>query len=1133
MTTISHQAGTLSIQLGGLSSNHSRGQSFLTPGEAFTLKSATFEIGKSGSPTDNLSLEIYSGPGTGLLGTADQVIAGSDIAAVASSHTFTFSPALNLSANTTYYWRLTRSGPVDGTNYFTILGESTGTYADGQSYSITDTGTWNALAGDINFSLTSDIILAGLSTSSLFASPVGPFKSSAGEFYILGNDETSGPGFAMLKATDPSSSWTLIDQTSGGGGTMRAIAAHQDGDDLHVVYASGTNTTAIATGYGVFSMASDTWTTAPDPIAISSAVDTSSTSLGTPVAMVSITMRSTGELVVFRNDLHFVTMGKNYAHVVCQRKPAGGSWGGFQSVDTGGATDYHHPMAVLGVSDNVHLIYGPVLTGSGSATHMKTLGATNALSGQVSASLSDEPRSAIAYDRDGAGTIRVAVSAVRTDSTPGAAYFDSSATPTFTEAQVDASFTASVSPHRIFEDNGDLYQLILDSTSEDLFLYTSTDDGANWTQVGAGAVFTGSILADDNSLSRCAKVYISGGNYVIPLVVRDNGVIKYDEIVLRSAATGTQFDQGIEATASTSTTVSLSVAKNVLATSLATVVLGRSISKAVSAAASSVTSMVKGAAKSVAASAFGTVTVNAGRALNQFVSVAASTATSLTKGAARSIATSASTSVSAVKTASKRLSAGVASAASLAKAAGKTVAAACGTAVSAPLKAVSKALSVSAASSVILGASKAFLVTVSAAVATQVSLLKNATRTLVATLGPSVSVTKQVTKTIAASLASSVSLVRSIGKGISAAAASAVSVAADLFIGAVTFPVTINAAVLTQVSVIKQAAKSVAASAVSSASMVRSTLKVVSATATATATVQAIKAFMVNLLAGVSSAVSIARNASYHRLIEASVSTAAAIAKAIGKTASIAATTIVAVKRLTAKSISVAGLTTVAVVATRAFLLTISAAVSTSVTLSRSVGKGVSASVTSAVSFAKAMARTITVAASTTASATRRVSKSISSTVTSSVQVATSFAFTVILAAAVATSSSLIRSIGKLVPVSLTGNVSTRKAIALTPITVVATTAVRVRKRIAKKVSTTVSWLVSIFTQFVLRPSSRPLTIVQGRFEDVTVLAGSFDETIERKGVFESAVIILKGSFDQTVEREGVFDAITVVKGTF
>ena len=76
------------------------GQSFTTT-SAYTLDIASLKLYKSGSPTDNLSLAIYSGSITGsLVATSDNVAASSLVASPGSWINFNFSTPPSLSSST-------------------------------------------------------------------------------------------------------------------------------------------------------------------------------------------------------------------------------------------------------------------------------------------------------------------------------------------------------------------------------------------------------------------------------------------------------------------------------------------------------------------------------------------------------------------------------------------------------------------------------------------------------------------------------------------------------------------------------------------------------------------------------------------------------------------------------------------------------------------------------------------------------------------------------------------------------------------------------------------------------------------------------------------------------------------------
>jgi hypothetical protein len=112
INTTSLQGGTGVVSEAG----QSLGNSFTTPSSGYSLASISIKMLKIGSPTDNLYVEIASGSISGSTVTTSNNVAGSSVSASASYINFTFTSPPSLSASTTYYWRIFRSGAKDGSN---------------------------------------------------------------------------------------------------------------------------------------------------------------------------------------------------------------------------------------------------------------------------------------------------------------------------------------------------------------------------------------------------------------------------------------------------------------------------------------------------------------------------------------------------------------------------------------------------------------------------------------------------------------------------------------------------------------------------------------------------------------------------------------------------------------------------------------------------------------------------------------------------------------------------------------------------------------------------------------------------------------------------------------------------------
>lgn len=127
------------------------GQSFTTGSNGFNLDSIMLNISKTGSPTDNFTIELYSGSITGtLIATSDNVGGGSITTNTDVSFNFASKPAL--SASTKYYFQVKRSGARDGSNYIIPRFSTASALANGGVYTRTN-NSWSGESGtnDLRF----------------------------------------------------------------------------------------------------------------------------------------------------------------------------------------------------------------------------------------------------------------------------------------------------------------------------------------------------------------------------------------------------------------------------------------------------------------------------------------------------------------------------------------------------------------------------------------------------------------------------------------------------------------------------------------------------------------------------------------------------------------------------------------------------------------------------------------------------------------------------------------------------------------------------------------------------------------------------------------------------------------------
>ena len=367
---------------------------------------------------------------------------------------------------------------------------------------------------------------------------LGPYKSSAGNFYFFGRDSVNTGHIEPHKASDPTSSFTAQTtklMSSGNTTAIEAACCYQQGDTVYVF-------TQISTGavyHNRFDMATDAWgieTSATTIAAASQAPTTGST-------FVSAVYRPTaGELVLVYNAGQ-TAMSSTFNMVRYARVNAstGAVIGSATNVDNGGSVNWTGPVAVLGASDRVHFFF----VASGSAnSYQRTLSAANALETFPSPYLSatggsvlHDHNAGVSYV-DGATTrVRVPIRQVSGGSYLNAvAKLDSADAPTVTTelASDGVARTANNQVVHALANDGTSLHLLYGATS-DSDLYYDKQTGSGW------GTDTNELAATINAISVPPSVYTRGGSTVLPMVVDNGGTIKYAEIALAAPPAATSF----------------------------------------------------------------------------------------------------------------------------------------------------------------------------------------------------------------------------------------------------------------------------------------------------------------------------------------------------------------------------------------------------------------------------------------------------------------------------------------------------------------------------------------------------------------------------------------------------------------
>jgi hypothetical protein len=465
-------------------------QTFTSRSSDTSITSVAWTIGKVGSPTDNITADIYLvNTGTNLptgssLGTST-AIAASSFTTSPVERTFTFGTAVTISPSTRYAVVFSRSGAVDAVNYLRDYTSAAGANADSSQGS----GYWNSTTTVWSY-ITTD----------------RPLKV-----------------FGSFAAGEPDQAWSSIATKTGFTTAILNIAGYQVGNTIHLVVNDGTVSTSMATKYLSFNAATDTFLTTTETV-LAAGVVTGTATAGWGASLV---VRSNGNAVIFYNGAVVTSRARLYY----RERTGVNTYGTAVRVDDNGTTDNTTPVAVLGAANRVHFFWSIGTTSTG----YRTLSAANALPTGASSTSMVAPGDGVSYDRS--GTIKVVITS-NGNGAQTTARFDSSDAPTVTFA--NQSIADATIPHRIgtFPDTDDVTIVYRSSADSDLYSIKSTDDGATF---GAPvSFFVGTVSNTDLTVSRSSSgsVYVRGSDNVVGYIVNDNGTLKYNEQALLAGVTG-------------------------------------------------------------------------------------------------------------------------------------------------------------------------------------------------------------------------------------------------------------------------------------------------------------------------------------------------------------------------------------------------------------------------------------------------------------------------------------------------------------------------------------------------------------------------------------------------------------------
>lgn len=196
----------------------------------------------------------------------------------------------------------------------------------------------------------------------------GPFQVGTNYYVVLWDNANS--KFAVLKASDPTSTWTAQDTANNPAHASATCGfAVLAGTTIHILSSDNNGSGSANIKYHTFNTSTDAWAVKAE--AVQSNFNPKDT---TPVRC-SLAVLSNGNVVAFYQGTRQRVSGNYYTRVVYNIRSSG-TWGGPVAVDSGGANDYAIRFCVLGKSDRVHFFYEDANVGSGDIVERSLSGST-------------------------------------------------------------------------------------------------------------------------------------------------------------------------------------------------------------------------------------------------------------------------------------------------------------------------------------------------------------------------------------------------------------------------------------------------------------------------------------------------------------------------------------------------------------------------------------------------------------------------------------------------------------------------------------------------------------------------------------------------------------------------------------
>lgn len=200
-----------------------------TPSSNRTSSVVILFLFKNASPTDNLTLEVLTGSITGTLIATSNTVDASTITSGGSLIPFTFASSISFASGTAYYFRLSRSGARDTTNFVNWSGQN----INGGQYT-EDSGVWSSESATNELELYifgfTKLEPQYLLANTLFAAGTG-LQTFLTKWDSTEWDDTQGgqPTFYFqAEAANDSTSDVTLEQADGGGTVTNSTVTNID-----------------------------------------------------------------------------------------------------------------------------------------------------------------------------------------------------------------------------------------------------------------------------------------------------------------------------------------------------------------------------------------------------------------------------------------------------------------------------------------------------------------------------------------------------------------------------------------------------------------------------------------------------------------------------------------------------------------------------------------------------------------------------------------------------------------------------------------------------------------------------------------------------------------------------------------